>query len=247
MLVVASGHIVSFLLLLAFCLGIHLAPPAMHYLLYAMAAGFEGSLALAIFYRALAMGAMGLTAALTGLLTALVPVLFSFFYDGLPGRLTVVGLAAGLVAIWLITHAPAKGGPTSPPAALLLGALAGTGFGAQLILFKMASGGGLLWTMTSARAAGSVAMMLVILVKPPQGPWRGFWQTGIAAGLLDTAGNLFYLRATQFGRLDVAAVVCSLYPAGTILLAALVLKERPTRRQVAGMALAVGAVMLLSV
>jgi drug/metabolite transporter (DMT)-like permease len=193
------------------------------------------------------MGAMGLTAALTGLLTALVPVVFSLFYDGLPSLLTAAGLAAGLAAIWLITHAPAKGGPASPPAALLLGALAGAGFGAQLILFKMASGGGLLWIMTSARAAGGVAMILVILLMPPKGPWKGFWQTGILAGMLDTVGNLFYLRATQLGRLDVAAVVCSLYPAGTILLAALVLHERPTRRQMAGMALALGAVMLLSV
>jgi drug/metabolite transporter (DMT)-like permease len=64
--------------------------------------------------------------------------------------------------------------------------------------------------------------------------------------MLDTFGNLFYLRATQLGRLDVAAVVSSLYPAGTILLAALILRERPTRRQLAGMALALGAVMLLS-
>ena len=246
LLVVASGHIVSFLILLTYCLGIRLALPGSHYLLYALIGGFEGSVALAIFYRALAMGAMGLTAALTGLLTALVPVVFSMFVDGLPSPLTALGLAAGLVAIWLITHSPAKDGPTSPPAALMLGALAGTGFGAQLILFKIASGGGLLWTMPSARAAGSVAMILVILVKPPKGPWRGFWQTGILAGLLDTVGNLFYIRATQIGRLDVAAVVCSLYPAGTILLAALVLRERPTRRQMAGMAVALGAVMLLS-
>ena len=246
LLVVASGHIISFLILLTYCLGIRLALPGSHYLLYALIGGFEGSVALAIFYRALAMGAMGLTAALTGLLTALVPVVFSLFVDGFPSPLTALGLAAGLAAIWLITHAPAKDGRTSPPAALMLGALAGTGFGAQLILFKIASGGGVLWTMTSARAAGSVAMILVILVKPPKGPWRGFWQTGILAGLLDTVGNLFYIRATQIGRLDAAAVVCSLYPASTILLAALVLRERPTRRQMAGMAVAVGAVMLLS-
>jgi drug/metabolite transporter (DMT)-like permease len=177
--------------------------------------------------------------------------LFSLVYDGLPSLLTLAGLAAGLGAIWLITHVPAKNepgnNPGTPPAALLLGALAGTGFGAQLILFKMASGAGLLWTMTSARAAGGVAMVLCLLVMPPKGPWRGFWLTGIGAGILDTVGNLFYIRATQLGRLDVAAVVCSLYPAGTILLAALVLHELPTRRQMAGMALAVGAVMLLSV
>jgi len=247
LLVVASGHITTFLLLLAVCTGLRLAVPGTHPLVYAAIGGFEGSLALTIFYRALAMGAMGLTAALTGLLTALVPVVFSFFHDGPPSLLTMVGLATGLGAIWLITHTPAKDGPTTPPAALLLGALAGTGFGAQMILFKMASGGSLLWVMTSARAAGSVAMILVILVWPPKGPWKGFWQTGIAAALLDTVGTLFYIRATALGRLDAAAVVASLYPAGTILLAALLLRERPTRRQVAGMALALGAVMLLSV
>src|ERR1022692_1083945 len=138
LLVVASGHIVSFLILLTYCLGIRLALPSSHYLLYAQIGGFEGSVALAIFYRALAMGAMGLTAALTGLLTALVPVVFSIFVDGQPSPLTALGLAAGLVAIWLITHSPAKDGPTSPPAALMLGALAGPGFGAQLILRRLA-------------------------------------------------------------------------------------------------------------
>ncbi len=253
LLVVASGHIVSFLVLLAVCVGLRLAVPGPHFLFYAALGGFEGSLALAVFYRALAMGAMGLTAALTGLLTALIPVTFSIFFDGLPGPLTAVGLAIGLGAIWMITQAPAAKNPgikalPTPPAALLLGALAGIGFGAQLILFKMASGGsGMLWVMTSARAAGSVAMLLVLFARPPKAPWRGFWLTGIAAGTLDTVGNLFYLEATRFGRLDVSAVVCSLYPAGTILLAALVLREWPSRRQVAGMALALAAVALLSV
>ena len=245
-LVVASGHVISFLVLVAVCLGMRLPLPASHILIFAMVGGFEGSVALAIFYRALAMGAMGLTAALTGLLTALVPVLFSLFWDGLPGPLTAGGLALGIVAIWLITHTPLNGGPASPLKALMLGAIAGTGFGTQLILFKMASPGGLMWTMTSARAAGSIAMILVIIIWPPKGPWRRFWRPGILAGMLDTFGNLFYLRATQLGRLDVAAVVSSLYPAGTILLAALLLRERPTRRQLAGMALALGAVMLLS-
>src|ERR1039458_6879713 len=241
LLVVASGHIVSFLILLAYCLGIRLALPSSHYLLYALIGGFEGSVALAIFYRALAMGAMGLTAALTGLLTALVPVVFSLLHEGLPAPWTLGGLGMGLVAIWLITHAPAEKGSarkgrSTPPAALMLGALAGCGFGTQLILFKMASPGGMMWVMTSARGAGVAAMLLVLVAMPPKAPWRGFWLTGIAAGALDTIGNLFYLQATRFGRLDVSALVCSLSPAGTILLAALVLRERPTRRQMAGMA-----------
>jgi len=252
LLVVASGHFVSLLVLLAICLGAHLALPGNHDLLFAAVGGFEGALALALFYRALAMGAMGLTAALTGLLTALVPVLFSLIHDGFPNRLTAVGLAVGLAAIWLITHSPAadrsqRQKPATPPAALLLGALAGLGFGTQLILFKLAAGGNILWVMTSARAAGVAAMFLVILVMPPSRPWRGFWLFGILAGSLDTLGNLLYIQTTRLGRLDVAALVCSLYPAGTILLAALLLREWPTRRQFAGMALALTAVALLSI
>ena len=246
LLVVCSGHLVSLLVLLAVCLGMRLALPGSHPLIYAAVGGAEGAVALAVFYRALAMGAMGLTAALTGLLTALVPVLFSLFHDGLPTPLTASGLALGCVAIWLISHSPTAEGAGAPPLALLLGALSGIGFGIQLILFKMASGEGLLWPMTAARAAGVLAMVLVLLARPPKGAWRGFWLTGIAAGMLDTLGNLIYFRATELGRLDVAAVVCSMYPAGTILLAALVLREWPTRRQIGGMGVALVAVMLLS-
>ena len=252
LLVVAAGHIVSLLLLLVLCRVLHAAIPASGPLLYAALGGFEGSLALAIFYRALAMGAMGLTAALTGLLTALVPVLFSLVHEGLPTPLTCVGLALGLVAIWLITHTPAAKAAalnrtSTPRLPLLLGALAGLGFGTQLILFKMASPGGILWTMTAARAAGVIALVIVVAVMPPKAPWRGFWLTGIVAGVLDTAGNLFYIQATRVGRLDIAAIVCSMYPAGTILLAAIVLREWPTPRQFAGTALALAAVALLSV
>ena len=287
LLVVASGHLVSLLVLLAICLGAHLVLPGRHDLLFAAIGGFEGAIALALFYRALALGAMGLTAALTGLLTALVPVLFSLLHDGLPTPLTAIGLALGLAAIWLITHAPTAGNPVpepakssvphpfhvpgemggtpqrptspafkqmatpqaafTPPTALLLAALAGIGFGTQLILFKFASGGGILWIMTFARAAGVAAMLLVLLVIPPKEPWRGFWVFGILAGSLDTIGNLFYIQTTRLGQLDVAAMVCSLYPAGTILLAALVLREWPTRRQLAGIALALTAVALLSI
>ena len=246
LLVVCSGHLVSLLVLIAICLEMKLPLPGAHPLIFAAIGGFEGSLALAVFYHALAMGAMGLTAALTGLLTALVPVVFALFHEGLPTPLTGVGLALGCVAIWLITQSPAAKGVAVPPLALLLGALSGVGFGTQLILFKMAGSGGILWAMTATRGAGVVALLLLLVVMPPKGAWRGFWWIGIAAGMLDTLGSLFYLQATRVGRMDVAAVVCSLYPAGTILLAALVLREWPTRRQVAGMGLALAAVMLLS-
>ncbi len=252
LLITASGQAVSLVVLAALCFALHVAVPAAHALVLVAVAGFEAALALALFYRALAMGSMGLTAALTGLTTALVPVAFSAFHYGLPAPVTIAGLAAGCVAIWLITHQRVEGVEAAPALALLLGTLAGFGFGTQLILFKVAEAantgaGSILAIMAVARTAGVAALLTVLLAARPHAKGQSFWTPGIVAGLMDTVGNLFYLGAARYGRLDTAAENCSLYPAGTILLSAWVLHERPTRRQMAGMALALGAVALLSV
>jgi drug/metabolite transporter (DMT)-like permease len=246
LLITASGQFFSLAVLLCICLVLRLPVPGTKYLVYAAIGGFEGAFALALFYRALAMGAMGLTAALTGLLTALIPVLFEIFHSGWPGALTSAGLAVGLVGIWMISQAQNGSNSETPARALLLGACAGTGFGAQLILFKMAAEGGDLWALTSGRIAGAVAILLTVAIARPKGPWRGFWLAGILSGSLDAVGNLFYMQASQLGRMDVAAVICSMYPAGTILLAGIILRERPSKRQLTGMGLALAAVALLS-
>lgn len=252
LLVVVSGQILSLAALLAVCLALRIAPPDRYSSLCAVLGGFVGALSLALFYRALAMGAMGLTAALTGLLTAGVPVAFSFLRDGLPAPVNLGGLAAGCIAIWLICHRPSTQSESATRAgsqrnALLLGTASGCGFGAQLILLKLASGGGVLWAMTWTRASGVTALLIVVAAMRPKAPKNRFLWIGLFAGTLDTAGNLFYILAARAGRLDVAALVASLYPAVTILLAALVLREHPTRRQIAGMGLALAAVLLLSV
>ena len=254
LLVAASGHLVTLLLLLAACFFGQLPLPHRAEFLEGAIGGLEGSLALAVFYRALAMGAMGLTAALTGLLTALVPVAYGLWVEGLPAPLARAGLLLGAVAIWLIAHSPGHG---TPPRALLLGALSGAGFGLQLILLKLASKDGVLWALTSARLGGVLAMSAILLfVWPRQGEkenigsqsriWSGFWKMGILAGCLDTIGNFGYTLAAHGGRLDLAALVSSLYPGFTILLAAMILREHPTRRQTLGMAVALASVVMLS-
>ena len=266
LLVVASGHLVTLLVLLAWCASGHFPLPHRTEFLEGAIGGLEGSLALVLFYRALAMGTMGLTAALTGLLTALVPVLYGLWSEGLPAPLALGGLILGCLAIWLVCysgrHSP---GHNTPPAALLLGAISGVGFGLQLILFKLAANGGVLWALTSARIGGVLGMAAILAFAWPRHPSdeigdqtkspgsgicspvrSGFWRIGILAGGLDTLGNLGYTLAAHTGRLDLAAMVSSLYPGFTILLAAMVLRERPTGRQTLGMAVALASVVLLS-
>lgn len=250
LLVVFSGQLVTLLFLLIICWILHVPVPPRVDAMFALAGGFEGALSLALFYRALAMGEMGLTAALTGLLTALVPVAFAIVHDGLPGVAACAGLVAGLVAIWLITYSSGMNRmwasrPAGARLALVLGAVSGAGFGVQMILFKMASAGGVLWTMTLGRVAGVTALTLVAIAMRPAVSGRGFLWIGILASLLDTIGNGFFVWAASFGRLEAAALISSLYPGVTILLAALVLREWPTKRQIAGMALALAAVWLL--
>jgi drug/metabolite transporter (DMT)-like permease len=254
LLLAFSGHLVTLLLLLAACVFGQLPLPHRTEFLEGAIGGLEGSLALAVFYRALAMGAMGLTAALTGLLTALVPVVYGLWVEGLPAPLALAGLLLGVIAIWLIAHSPGHG---TPPRALLLGALSGAGFGLQLILLKLASQDGVLWALTSARIGGVLAMSAILLFAWPRHGekeknransrvWSGFWKMGVLAGMLDTIGNFGYTIAAHTGRLDLAALVSSLYPGFTILLAAMILHERPTRRQTLGMAVALASVVMLS-
>ena len=255
LLITASGHFVTLLLLLVVCAIWALPIPHPMQFFEGAIGGLEGSLALVAFYRALSMGAMGLTAALTGLLTALVPVLFGLWTEGLPRPVASIGLLLGVLAIWLVCytgrHSP---GHNTPPIALWLGAISGTGFGLQLILLKLAAQDGVFWALTSARIGGVLGMAVILLFAWPRRTgnpsgariWRGFWRMGILAGALDTIGNVGYTLAAHTGRLDLAAMVSSLYPGFTILLAAIVLHERPTGRQTLGMAVALASLVLLS-
>ncbi len=247
LLIVVSGHLATLVFLLAVCSLGHLPFPHRTEFLEGAIGGLEGSLALAAFYQALAMGAMGLTAALTGLLTALVPVLYGLWNEGLPAPFAIAGLLLGCLAIWLIAHAP---GHATPAKALWLGAISGVGFGLQLVLLKLAANGGVLWALTSARMGGVAAMAAILLFAWPRLAGKpvlsGFWWMGILAGGLDTIGNLGYTLAAHNGRLDIAAMVSSLYPGCTILLAAIILGERASRRQTLGMAVALVSVVLLS-
>jgi drug/metabolite transporter (DMT)-like permease len=197
---------------------------------------------------------MGLVAALSGVLTAAVPVVVSFFSEARPSALKLAGFAVAAFAIWLIAYTP---GTTVHPHGLGLATLAGVCFGILLVFLHIAGRDSVLWALTFSRV-GSLACAVTLAVITEKGVraqqaagrkrirWQAVFPLAAIAGLLDTSGNLLYTASSLAGRLDVAAVLSSLYPAGTILLAAWLLKERATRSQATGMALAMLAVAMIS-
>jgi drug/metabolite transporter (DMT)-like permease len=244
--VVLLSHVTSFSVLLAIALAQGDAFPHGLPLVWGLTAGVAGGLSLSAFYIALSRGAMGASAAISGVLAAAIPAVVAMVAEGAPGWRKGVGFLVAGAAIWLIAAGDAAHERASTTA-LAIGA--GAGFGIYFVALKYAGAAGLIWPMATARM-GSISTCGMILLA-----LRGASSVRIrrrvlvwvlSTALFDTSGNLLFLASTRAGRLDVAAVLASLYPASTILLAAWTMKERPTRRQGLGMAVAGLAVILIA-
>ena len=223
-------------------------------LLWGLLAGATAGIALACFYVALSRGAMGASAALSGLLAAAIPAAVSAGAEGSPGLLRLMGFMVAGAAIWLIAAGPNPEAKTADRGTIWLAVVGGVGFGVYFVALKFAGRAGLIWPLATARMGSlTVCSLLVagIALKAKAGGekfrlTRMMVAWAMGAVLLDTTGNLLFIAATRAGRLDVAAVLASLYPASTILLAAWMLRERPTRRQGLGMAVAAAAVLMIT-
>jgi drug/metabolite transporter (DMT)-like permease len=222
-------------------------------LMWGLVAGVTAGGALACFYVALSRGAMGASAALSGLLAAAIPAAVSAGAEGSPGLLRLVGFVVAGMAIWLIAAGPNPEAKPADKGTVWLAVAGGVGFGVYFVALKFAGSAGVIWPLATARM-GSLAVCSLLLagmsLKVGEEKIRLTrtvvgWAMG--AVLLDTSGNLLFISATRAGRLDVAAVLASLYPASTILLAAWTLHERPTRRQGLGMAVAAAAVVMITI
>ena len=255
---VIAAHAMSFVVLLGI-LGLEHAPwPGGAPMIWALLGGVAGGLSLTAFYMALARGTMGASAALSGLLAAAIPALISVGLEGAPTAPRLIGFGCAAAAIWLIAAGPGSEAGDSPSRSVLgLAVGGGIGFGIYFVALRFANTLGVIAPMAVARA-GSLAICLALLpflgrreretasMRAGWLPARGWlWALGVA--VLDTGGNLLFIAATRRGRLDVAAVLASLYPVSTILLAGWLLKEHPSRRQLVGMAVAAGAVVLITV
>lgn len=220
-------------------------PPAAH-LLSGGLAGVFGVLGLIFLYKGLARGRMGLVAPLSAVVTALIPLSFSILVEGFPGMLRIIGFAIAMAAVWLL--ASPGGHLKIERRELQLSLFAGLGFGLFFILMDHATSQAILWPLVAARGAAIGALLALLVARRQLRQPPPSQLTVIAlAGILDTSGNAAFAMAAHVGRLDIAAILASLYPASTVMLAWLVFREQLGRQQWIGVAAAGGALILIAI
>jgi drug/metabolite transporter (DMT)-like permease len=242
-LLAALGHLSGSALMAVLALANHETIPALSHLGWAFAAGACGGIALALFYRALSQGNMGLAAPVSAVLGAALPVTFGMLTEGFPGYVPIAGFVLALVGIWLISR-PEDG---RRPQGLALAMISGCGFALFFIFIKQAGNGAALWIATASRTSSLVATGIITLAGRKLSPTypRGFG-LGFLAGCIDVTGTFLFIRASQTGRFDTSVILSSLYPALTVLLARIFLKEHFTRWKTVGMVAALVAVPMIA-
>jgi drug/metabolite transporter (DMT)-like permease len=225
-----------------------LAPgsPSVGELAWGAAAGVGNGTGTAFLYRGLATGRMGVVAPVSGVLAVVLPVVVGVVTGERPGTLVWLGIAAAVPAIWLVARQPSTGTAASGSGATD-GLLAGLGFGVLFACLGQVPDAAGFWPLVLNQAVGIVVIAIAATLLGAG--WipanRAAWG-GLLAGGLGGLATAAYLLATQHGLLSVSAVLTSLYPAVTILLAALVLREHVHRAQAWGLGLCAAAVVLVA-
>jgi drug/metabolite transporter (DMT)-like permease len=211
---------------------------------WASGAGVSGAIGIACLYRGLAEGRAAVVAPTAAVITAAVPVLFTAATVGLPRATQVAGFALAMLGIWLVGRAPSD----RPAGAsdLKLAVSAGLGFGGFLTLIAQVDPALVFMPLAITRAVTFLTALVLLFARRAPLPSLSSNPFAWVAGLLDASGNVFYLLARQFTRLDVAAVLSSFYPATTVLLAWIISRERVTPAQWCGAAVCLAAVALIT-
>jgi drug/metabolite transporter (DMT)-like permease len=244
----AFSHVCAFVLMFAIALEEHGAFPSPASIVWAVIAGASGGFSLAVFYKALASGQMGLAAPVAALVGAAIPTMVDVALEGTPSRWMIAGFTLAILAIWLITRPEPSGKKDAAgrPAGVGMAALAGVGFAGFYLCIHQASGSPV-WIAALSRIGSFTATSIaVVATGAPLKLNRSLITLGMLAGFLDISASALFIFASQHGRLDEAVVITSLYPAITVLLARLVLKEHFSRWKFVGLLAALAAVPMIA-
>lgn len=241
--VVLASQITGMVLALVLALALGESFPGGSDLLVCAVAGALGATGITMLYRGLAIGRMGIVAPITGVLAAIIPVIAGFLIEGIPQPLVLLGIVVAVVAVVLVSRVADETGGRAGLTEALIGGVAIGLFGVAIAFL---SEGDLFADLAVIRFVQGVLVVMVVLVT------RSAWRPGtslvpalIAIGVLDTSGNALYLAAVQTGELAIASVLSAMYPVATVILAAVILRERVTRDHTIGIVLAGVAIALI--
>lgn len=215
-------------------------------LAWATVAGVTGAIGLAALYRAISLGDTARVAPTAAVVGAIIPVLYSIFTAGLPAVLQITGFVCGLAGIWLVSQTSQAKSPGARQG-FWLACLAGVSIGVFFITLALVDPNRFFAPLLVVRGVEFLSSLAFIRLFRLQFPKLLSNPIAWLAGVLDVGGNIFYLLARQYTRLDIAVVLASLYPATTVILAQLILKEKVTRSQWLGVALCLAAIALITV
>jgi drug/metabolite transporter (DMT)-like permease len=226
--------------------------PTPGHLLWGLVSGLGSGLGTAFLYRGLATGRMSVVAPLSAVGAAILPVAVGLLAGERPEVLAWLGIACALPAIWLVSAGEGDENVIGeqvvrPGTAVLDGIMAGLGFGFLFVaLGQVPDGAGLLPAGLGMAVSIVVVVVLAVALRQPWLPRDPRAMSAVSVGVLAAAATVLFQLATQSGLLTIASVLSSLYPAFTVLLAVLVLREQIHRGQALGLALAATAVTLVA-
>jgi len=212
------------------------------------ASGLASAAAFALLYRTLAIGPMSVLSPVTALVSATLPVCVGLISGEALGALALGGMVLALAAVVLVSAGTGIAGVRPTRTALTLAIGAGAAIALQLVCLDQAPDDSGVAPLVIGRAVSSAVILgAAFTLRARLGSARPSLRVSAAAGALDSLANLAFLLAVRDGDLAVVAVITALYPAGTVLLARVVLAERIGRTQLTGLGLAAVAVSLLAV
>jgi drug/metabolite transporter (DMT)-like permease len=248
-------HLSGMLLAGALAFAIGLPFPDANSVYWSLAAGAIGGIGLALFYRGLAVGKMGIVAPVSAVLGAAIATVIAAFTEGIPSNRHLFGFLLAGIGVWLISRTESRTEDQSAenettggrPQGLGFAILSGSCFAGFFFCIHHAGQGSALWIAVCSRFASFIVTIAIVCVgREFRALARPALAIAIATGILEITGSVVFVRASQIGRLDATVVLSSLYPAVTVILARVFLQEHFSRARTIGMLAALAAVPMIA-